>query len=87
MSSNEEMASADNGFEEAAKPLYLGHRERRRKRFREGGSKSFTDQIPARAASDHVLSWRAIRVIMAHGHWQRTDRYAFFKRALSWLGN
>lgn len=48
---------------------------------------SFTDRKPARAARDHVLSWPAIRVIMAHGEWQRTDGHAFLKRALSWLGN
>lgn len=36
-------ATSENGFQEAAKPHYLGHRERLRKRFREGGAGSLPD--------------------------------------------
>ena len=36
-------ASEGTGFHEAAKPHYLGHRERLRKRFREGGAQSLPD--------------------------------------------
>ena len=43
MSSNEEMGSADNGFEEVAKPHCRGHRERLRKRFLEGGGGALPD--------------------------------------------
>ena len=53
MSSNQKLSSDDenatppatneNGFQEAAKPHYLGHRERLRKRFREGGAGSLPD--------------------------------------------
>ena len=32
------MGSDEKGFEEAGRPHYLGHRERLRKRFREGGA-------------------------------------------------
>lgn len=31
------------GFDDAAKPHYLGHRERLRKRFREGGPDALPD--------------------------------------------
>jgi DNA repair protein RadC len=47
LSSDDENASrpatSENGFQEAAKPHYLGHRERLRKRFREGGAESLPD--------------------------------------------
>jgi DNA repair protein RadC len=47
LSSDDENASrpatSENGFQEAAKPHYLGHRERLRKRFREGGAGSLPD--------------------------------------------
>lgn len=55
MSSKEKLSSDDTagaadqatsegtGFHEAAKPHYLGHRERLRKRFREGGAQSLPD--------------------------------------------
>jgi DNA repair protein RadC len=36
-------ATSENGFQEAAKPHYLGHLERLRKRFREGGAGSLPD--------------------------------------------
>jgi DNA repair protein RadC len=36
-------ATSENGFQEAAKPHYLGHRERLRKRFCEGGAESLPD--------------------------------------------
>ena len=36
-------ATSENGFQEAEKPHYLGHRERLRKRFREGGAGSLPD--------------------------------------------
>ncbi|MDJ0513281.1 MAG: DNA repair protein RadC [Methyloceanibacter sp.] len=39
----EKTSSATTGFEEAAKPHYLGHRERLRKRFRESGADSLPD--------------------------------------------
>jgi DNA repair protein RadC len=31
------------GFDEASKPHYLGHRERLRRRFREGGADALPD--------------------------------------------
>lgn len=37
------LTSGESGFQEAAKPHYLGHRERLRKRFREGGAQSLPD--------------------------------------------
>ncbi|BAQ17179.1 RadC family protein [Methyloceanibacter caenitepidi] len=39
----DQAASKDTGFQDAAKPHYLGHRERLRKRFREGGAQSLPD--------------------------------------------
>lgn len=39
----DQAASKDTGFQVAAKPHYLGHRERLRKRFREGGAQSLPD--------------------------------------------
>lgn len=41
--SDRKTGSHDDGFQEAAKPHYLGHRERLRKRFREGGGESLPD--------------------------------------------
>lgn len=43
MSSDDKTGSGKDGFAEAAKPHYLGHRERLRKRFREGGAESLPD--------------------------------------------
>lgn len=53
MSSNQKLSSDDenaaaaaaseSGFQEVAKPHYLAHRERLRKRFREGGAQSLSD--------------------------------------------
>lgn len=37
------MDSDEKGFEEAGRPHYLGHRERLRKRFREGGAEPLPD--------------------------------------------
>ena len=41
--SSGKVRSEKNGFEEAAKPHYLGHRERLRKRFKESGGESLPD--------------------------------------------
>ncbi|WP_083241577.1 RadC family protein [Methyloceanibacter stevinii] len=41
--SADQTASEGPGFQDAAKPHYLGHRERLRKRFREGGAQSLPD--------------------------------------------
>jgi len=43
MSSDDKTDSGKDGFAEAAKPHYLGHRERLRKRFRDGGADSLPD--------------------------------------------
>ncbi|GFO83233.1 MAG: DNA repair protein RadC [Methyloceanibacter sp.] len=43
MSSDGKTGPGKDGFAEAAKPHYLGHRERLRKRFREGGAEPLPD--------------------------------------------
>lgn len=46
---------------------------------------SFFDRRKARAARAQIIAWPAIRVIMAHGEWQRENGQAFLKKALAWV--
>jgi hypothetical protein len=47
---------------------------------------SFFDRRGTRAARDQVLSWKAERVIMAHGEWQKSDGHHYLDQALGWIG-
>jgi hypothetical protein len=40
---------------------------------------------PARQALAKMLDWDPVRVIMAHGEWQRQGGRAYLERAFSWL--
>jgi hypothetical protein len=46
---------------------------------------AFTDRSAARASIEHVLSWPAERVLMAHGTPVSTDGRAFIANAFRWL--
>ena len=47
---------------------------------------SFFRKKEARAARDRLVALAPVRVIMAHGEWQRENGAAFLTRSLSWLG-
>ncbi len=44
-----------------------------------------TNRRQARATLGKMLAWRARRVVMAHGVWQRENGRAYLERAFSWL--
>jgi hypothetical protein len=46
---------------------------------------AFTNRRAARASLEHVLSWPAEKVLMAHGTPVSEDRQAFIGRTFRWL--
>ena len=47
---------------------------------------SFLDRAHARVALRKMLDWDPLRVVMAHGEWQRDGGRAYLERVFSWLG-
>ena len=46
---------------------------------------AFFNRRAARYALEHILSWRAEKVLMAHGTPVDKDAQAFLRRAFGWL--
>ena len=47
---------------------------------------SFLNRAPARVALRKMLDWDPLRVVMAHGAWQRDGGRAYLERVFTWLG-
>ena len=46
---------------------------------------SFFKRRATRQARDRMLAWDPVRVIMAHGTWQRSEGRRFLEKSFSWL--